>query len=29
VAEGVIDKLELGDIDDPLVYFRGHYHSLT
>ncbi len=28
VAEGVIDKLELGDVDDPLVYFRGKYRSL-
>ncbi len=28
VAEGVIDKLELSDIEDPLVYFRGRYRSL-
>jgi 3-hydroxy-9,10-secoandrosta-1,3,5(10)-triene-9,17-dione monooxygenase reductase component len=28
VAEGVIDELELGDIDDPLAYFRGTYRSL-
>ncbi|MCP3996457.1 MAG: flavin reductase [bacterium] len=28
VAEGAIDKLELGDIEDPLVYFRGRYRTL-
>jgi 3-hydroxy-9,10-secoandrosta-1,3,5(10)-triene-9,17-dione monooxygenase reductase component len=28
VAEGVIDKLELGEIADPLVYFRGRYRKL-
>ncbi len=28
VAEGAIDKLELSDIEDPLVYFRGRYRSL-
>lgn len=29
VAEGVIDKLELGEMGDPLVYFRGRYRKLT
>ncbi len=29
VAEGTIDKLELSDIDDPLVYFRGRYRGLN
>ena len=29
VAEGRVDKLELGDRDDPLVYFRGKYRTLT
>lgn len=29
VAEGAIDKLELGDIEDPLVYFRGRYRTLS
>ena len=28
VAEGRIDKLEMSDIQDPLVYFRGSYRSL-
>ena len=28
VAEGKIDKLELSDIGDPLVYFRGGYRKL-
>jgi hypothetical protein len=28
VAEGKIDKLELSDIEDPLVYFRGSYRKL-
>ena len=28
VAEGTIDKLELSDIEDPLVYFRGRYRTL-
>jgi flavin reductase (DIM6/NTAB) family NADH-FMN oxidoreductase RutF len=28
VAEGKIDKLELSDIGDPLVYFRGQYRKL-
>ncbi len=27
VAEGVIDKLELGDVEDPLLYFRGEYRG--
>ena len=27
-AEGAIDKLELDDIEDPLVYFRGRYRTL-
>lgn len=29
VAEGRIDKLELSDIKDPLVYFRGAYRKLV
>lgn len=29
VAEGKVDKIELIDIDDPLVYFRGRYRKLT
>ncbi|MDJ0925357.1 MAG: flavin reductase family protein, partial [Acidimicrobiia bacterium] len=29
VAEGKIDKLEMSDIDDPLVYFRGSYRRLS
>lgn len=29
VAEGKIDKLEMSDIEDPLVYFRGRYRKLT
>lgn len=29
VAEGKIDKLELADMEDPLVYFRGKYRKLT
>ncbi|MDX2342882.1 MAG: flavin reductase family protein [Acidimicrobiia bacterium] len=28
VAEGRVDKLELSDIDKPLVYFRGRYRTL-
>lgn len=28
VAEGRIDKLELSDIEEPLVYFRGRYRKL-
>lgn len=28
VAEGRIDKLELSDVEDPLVYFRGRYRKL-
>ena len=27
VAEGKIDRLELSDIKDPLVYFRGRYRK--
>lgn len=29
VAEGAIDKLDLADIEDPLVYFRGRYRSMS
>ncbi|MDJ0924759.1 MAG: flavin reductase family protein [Acidimicrobiia bacterium] len=29
VAEGRIDKLEMSDIKDPLVYFRGNYRNLV
>ena len=29
VAEGRIDKVELSDIQQPLVYFRGSYRRLT
>lgn len=29
VAEGKIDKLELADIANPLVYFRGRYRELS
>ena len=29
VAEGAIDKLEMSDLGDPLVYFRGRYRGLT
>jgi flavin reductase (DIM6/NTAB) family NADH-FMN oxidoreductase RutF len=29
VAEGKIDKLEMSDIKDPLVYFRGNYRNLV
>jgi flavin reductase (DIM6/NTAB) family NADH-FMN oxidoreductase RutF len=29
VAEGRIDKLELSEIADPLVYFRGRYRKLN
>lgn len=28
IAEGRVDKLELSDIDEPLVYFRGRYRKL-
>ena len=28
VAEGAIDKLEMSDVEDPLVYFRGRYRNL-
>ncbi|MCP4965373.1 MAG: flavin reductase [bacterium] len=28
IAEGRVDKLELSDIEEPLVYFRGRYHKL-
>ena len=28
MVEGSVDKIELGDIDDPLVYFRGRYRPL-
>ena len=28
VAEGRIDKLELSDLTEPLVYFRGKYRKL-
>jgi 3-hydroxy-9,10-secoandrosta-1,3,5(10)-triene-9,17-dione monooxygenase reductase component len=28
VAEGKVDKLELSDIGNPLVYFRGRYRRL-
>lgn len=28
VAEGKVDKLELSDLEDPLVYFRGQYRKL-
>jgi flavin reductase (DIM6/NTAB) family NADH-FMN oxidoreductase RutF len=29
VAEGRIDKVEISDITDPLVYFRGRYRKLS
>ena len=29
VAEGRIDKLEISDVGDPLVYFRGRYRKLN
>ena len=29
VAEGTIDKIELSDIQDPLVYFRGRYRGVS
>lgn len=29
VAEGRIDKLDLSDFEDPLVYFRGAYRKLS
>ena len=29
VAEGRVDKLELSDIEEPLVYFRGRYRKLA
>ncbi|MFQ5966739.1 MAG: flavin reductase family protein [Acidimicrobiia bacterium] len=28
LIEGFIDRIELGDLSDPLVYFRGSYESL-
>lgn len=28
VAEGTIDKIEISNIEDPLVYFRGRYRKL-
>jgi hypothetical protein len=28
VAEGRIDKLEISDVQNPLVYFRGKYRNL-
>ena len=28
MVEGSVDKIELGDLDDPLVYFRGRYRPL-
>lgn len=28
VGEGTIDKLEMSDINNPLVYFRGRYRTL-
>jgi flavin reductase (DIM6/NTAB) family NADH-FMN oxidoreductase RutF len=29
VAEGKVDKIEISGIEDPLVYFRGRYRSLS
>ncbi|MDJ0663826.1 MAG: flavin reductase family protein [Acidimicrobiia bacterium] len=29
VAEGAIDKLEMSDLENPLVYFRGRYRTLS
>ena len=29
VAEGRVDKIELSDVADPLVYHRGRYRKLT
>lgn len=26
---GQIEELELGELDDPLIYFRGRYRNLT
>jgi 3-hydroxy-9,10-secoandrosta-1,3,5(10)-triene-9,17-dione monooxygenase reductase component len=28
VADGIIDRLDLDELDDPLVYFRGRYRDL-
>jgi 3-hydroxy-9,10-secoandrosta-1,3,5(10)-triene-9,17-dione monooxygenase reductase component len=28
-VKGDIDRMELSNIEDPLVYFRGSYHDLT
>jgi len=29
VAEGTIDKIDISDVAEPLVYFRGAYRGLT
>lgn len=29
VAEGRVDKIELSEIEDPLVYFRGRYRKFA
>lgn len=29
VAEGRVDKIEIADIDNPLVYFRGRYRKFA
>jgi flavin reductase (DIM6/NTAB) family NADH-FMN oxidoreductase RutF len=29
VAEGMIDKLEVSELESPLVYFRGRYRGLS
>ena len=29
LAEGTIDKVDVSDVVDPLVYFRGRYRGLT
>ena len=28
IVSATIDRVEVGDIDDPLTYFRGRYHAL-
>lgn len=28
IMSGTIDRVEIGDVDDPLVYFRGRYRAL-